>query len=93
MAMIYALWKNFHDLEDPYGAQQILIWGSFFMIALLAFAPLYAASVIYFTASVEPLPSQALLSLASLFVASFLYWLLAVVLVCSISARHAMCVW
>jgi hypothetical protein len=40
MAMVYALWKNFHDLEDPYGKQQILIWGTIFIVALLLFAPL-----------------------------------------------------
>jgi hypothetical protein len=40
MAMIYALWKNFHSLQDPHGMQQILFWGSIFIIALLLFAPL-----------------------------------------------------
>jgi hypothetical protein len=40
MAMVYALWKNFRDLEDPYGMRQVLLWGSFFIIALMAFAPL-----------------------------------------------------
>jgi uncharacterized Tic20 family protein len=44
MAMIYALWKNFRDLEDPHGMRQILIWGSFFIIALMAFAPLMSTA-------------------------------------------------
>jgi hypothetical protein len=44
MAMVYALWKNFRDLEDPHGMRQILIWGSFFIIALMAFAPLMSTA-------------------------------------------------
>jgi hypothetical protein len=44
MAMVYALWKNFHDLEDPHGMRQILLWGSFFIIALMAFAPLMSST-------------------------------------------------
>jgi hypothetical protein len=44
MAMVYALWKNFRDLQDPHGMQQILIWGSFFIIALMAFAPLMSSA-------------------------------------------------
>jgi hypothetical protein len=40
MAMVYALWKNFHALEDPHGMHQILFWGSIFVIALMLFAPL-----------------------------------------------------
>jgi hypothetical protein len=43
MAMIYALWKNSHSLQDPHGMQQILFWGSIFIIALLLFAPLMAS--------------------------------------------------
>ena len=42
--MVYALWKNSRDLEDSFGAQQILIWGSFFIIALMAFAPLMSTA-------------------------------------------------
>jgi hypothetical protein len=40
MAMVYALWKNFQTLENPHGMQQILIWGSIFIIALMLFSPL-----------------------------------------------------
>jgi hypothetical protein len=40
MAMVYALWKNFRDLEDPYGMQQVLFWGALFIIVLLLLAPL-----------------------------------------------------
>jgi hypothetical protein len=40
MAMIYALWRNFHSLQDSHGMQQILFWGSIFIIALMLFAPL-----------------------------------------------------
>ena len=43
MAMVYALWKNFHSLQDPHGMQQILFWGSIFIVALLLFAPLMAS--------------------------------------------------
>ncbi len=39
MAMIYALWKNFQVLERPRDAQQILFWGSLFIVALLLFSP------------------------------------------------------
>lgn len=39
MAMIYALWKNFQVLERPRDAQQILFWGSLFVVALLLFSP------------------------------------------------------
>jgi hypothetical protein len=39
MAMIYALWKNFQVLERPRDAQQILFWGSLFVVTLLLFAP------------------------------------------------------
>jgi uncharacterized Tic20 family protein len=42
MAMVYALWKNFRDLEDPHGMRQILFWGAIFIVALLLFAPLMA---------------------------------------------------
>jgi hypothetical protein len=40
MAMVYVLWKNFQTLENPHGMQQILFWGSIFIIALLLFSPL-----------------------------------------------------
>jgi hypothetical protein len=40
MAMVYVLWKNFQTLENPHGMQQILVWGSIFIIALLLFSPL-----------------------------------------------------
>ena len=40
MAMVYVLWKNFQTLENPHGMQQILIWGSIFIIALMLFSPL-----------------------------------------------------
>ena len=40
MAMIYVLWKNFQTLGNPHGMQQILIWGSIFIIALMLFSPL-----------------------------------------------------
>jgi hypothetical protein len=40
MAMIYVLWKNFQTLENPHGMQQILVWGSIFIIALMLFSPL-----------------------------------------------------
>jgi hypothetical protein len=39
MAMIYALWKNFQVLERPRDAQQILFWGSLFIVTLLLFSP------------------------------------------------------
>ena len=38
--MVYVLWKNFQTLENPHGMQQILFWGSIFVIALLLFSPL-----------------------------------------------------
>jgi hypothetical protein len=44
MAMVYALWKNFHDLEDAHGKRQILVWGTIFIVALLLFAPLMATA-------------------------------------------------
>ena len=40
MAMVYVLWKNFQTLEDSHGMQQILFWGSIFIIALMLFSPL-----------------------------------------------------
>jgi len=40
IAMVYVLWKNFQTLENPHGMQQILFWGSIFVIALLLFSPL-----------------------------------------------------
>jgi hypothetical protein len=40
MAMVYVLWKNFQTLENHHGMQQILIWGSIFIIALMLFSPL-----------------------------------------------------
>jgi hypothetical protein len=40
IAMVYVLWKNFQTLENPHGMQQILFWGSIFIIALLLFSPL-----------------------------------------------------
>jgi hypothetical protein len=40
MAMVYVLWKNFQTLGNPHGMQQILIWGSIFIIALMLFSPL-----------------------------------------------------
>ena len=40
MAMVYVLWKNFQALENPHGMQQILVWGSIFVIALMVFSPL-----------------------------------------------------
>jgi hypothetical protein len=40
MALVYALWKNFQTLENPHGMQQILFWGSIFIIALMLFSPL-----------------------------------------------------
>jgi hypothetical protein len=40
MAMVYVLWKNFQTLEDSHGMQQILFWGSIFIIALMVFSPL-----------------------------------------------------
>jgi hypothetical protein len=40
MAMVYVLWKNFQALENPHGMQQILFWGSIFVIALIVFSPL-----------------------------------------------------
>jgi len=40
MAMVYVLWKNFQALENPHGMQQILFWGSIFIIALMLFSPL-----------------------------------------------------
>jgi len=39
MAMVYALWKNFQTLESPRDMQQVLFWGSIFIIALLLFSP------------------------------------------------------
>jgi hypothetical protein len=39
MAMIYTLWKNFQVLERPRDAQQILFWGSLFIVVLLLFSP------------------------------------------------------
>jgi hypothetical protein len=44
MAMVYALWKNFHSLQDPHGMHQILFWGSIFIVALMLFAPLMPAT-------------------------------------------------
>ena len=38
--MVYVLWKNFQTLENPHGMQQILFWGSIFIIALMLFSPL-----------------------------------------------------
>jgi hypothetical protein len=38
--MVYVLWKNFQTLENPHGMQQILVWGSIFIIALMLFSPL-----------------------------------------------------
>jgi hypothetical protein len=40
IAMVYVLWKNFQALENPHGMQQILLWGSIFIIALMVFSPL-----------------------------------------------------
>jgi hypothetical protein len=40
IAMVYVLWKNFQTLENPHGIQQILFWGSIFIIALMLFSPL-----------------------------------------------------
>jgi hypothetical protein len=40
IAMVYVLWKNFQTLENPHGMQQILFWGSIFIIALMLFSPL-----------------------------------------------------
>jgi hypothetical protein len=40
IAMVYVLWKNFQTLENPHGMQQILFWGSIFVIALMVFSPL-----------------------------------------------------
>jgi hypothetical protein len=40
IAMVYVLWKNFQTLEDSHGMQQILFWGSIFIIALMVFSPL-----------------------------------------------------
>jgi len=37
--MVYALWKNFQVLERPRDAQQILFWGSLFIVTLLLFSP------------------------------------------------------
>jgi hypothetical protein len=39
MAMVYALWKNFQVLERPRDMQQMLFWGSLFIVALLLFSP------------------------------------------------------
>jgi hypothetical protein len=39
MAMIYALWKNFQVLERPRDMQQLLFWGSLFVVMLLLFSP------------------------------------------------------
>lgn len=39
MAMIYALWKNFQELERPRDMQHILFWGSLFIVLLLLFSP------------------------------------------------------
>jgi hypothetical protein len=39
MAMIYALWKNFQVLERPRDMQQIMFWGSLFIVSLLLFSP------------------------------------------------------
>lgn len=54
MAMVYLLWKNFQVLENPHGMRQILIWGSIFIIMMIAFAPLlptnwpdYALPILY----------------------------------------------
>jgi hypothetical protein len=44
MAMVYLLWKNFQVLENPHGMRQILIWGSIFIIMMIAFAPLLPAN-------------------------------------------------
>jgi hypothetical protein len=46
MAMVYALWKNFHSLQDPHGMRQILFWGSIFIIALMLFAPLMPTTLV-----------------------------------------------
>ena len=40
MAMVYVLWRNFQTLGNPHGMQQILVWGSIFIVALMLFAPL-----------------------------------------------------
>jgi hypothetical protein len=39
MAMIYALWKNFQVLERPRDMQQLLFWGTLFIVLLLLFSP------------------------------------------------------
>jgi hypothetical protein len=44
MAMVYALWKNFQNLEDRHGMHQILFWGSIFIVAMMLFAPLMPAT-------------------------------------------------
>ncbi len=44
MAMVYALWRNFHGLQDPHGMHQILFWGSIFIVALMLFAPLMTST-------------------------------------------------
>jgi hypothetical protein len=46
MAMVYVLWKNFQTLENPHGMQQILLWGSIFIIALMLFSPLLPNSLL-----------------------------------------------
>ena len=46
MAMVYVLWKNFQTLENSHGMQQILLWGSIFIIALMLFSPLLPNSLL-----------------------------------------------
>jgi hypothetical protein len=46
IAMVYVLWKNFQTLENPHGMQQILFWGSIFIIALMLFSPLMPNSLL-----------------------------------------------
>jgi hypothetical protein len=46
IAMVYVLWKNFQALENPHGMQQILFWGSIFIIALMLFSPLMPNSLL-----------------------------------------------
>jgi len=44
MAMVYVLWRNFQTMQNPHGMQQILLWGSLFIAALMLFAPLMTAT-------------------------------------------------
>jgi hypothetical protein len=44
MAMVYVLWRNFQTLGNPHGMQQILLWGSIFIAALMLFAPLMTST-------------------------------------------------